>query len=96
MRASRSVVLLNRTVAARRDAGEAFRFAGRRPAGSTGLAEATSEADLIVNATSAGLHDGDGVGRAMGSGQTQAPIVTDLVYVPLITPVPSGRAAKMA
>jgi shikimate dehydrogenase len=43
------------------------------------------EADLIVNATSAGLHD-DGALEVPWASAKKTAIVTDLVYVPLVTP----------
>ena len=60
----RSVVGAEPHARARRDAGEAFRRSGSA-GGLDRLPNVLPDADLIVNATSAGLHDGDGLGRSM-------------------------------
>ena len=66
----RSVVLLNRTVA--RAEALARHFGGPVEAGGLDLlSEVLPVADLIINATSAGLHDGDGFGGAVESCQTR-------------------------
>jgi shikimate dehydrogenase len=49
------------------------------------LLGALPDADLIVNATSAGLHD-DGALDVRWRSAKRTAIVTDLIYVPLVTP----------
>jgi shikimate dehydrogenase len=49
------------------------------------MPDALPEADLIVNATSAGLHD-DGALNVPWRAAKRSAIVTDLIYVPLVTP----------
>jgi shikimate dehydrogenase len=79
----RSVILLNRTLS--RAESLARHFGSPVSAGGLDeLAEAISQADLIVNATSAGLHGGDGVVIPWAAARRRA-VVTDLVYAPLIT-----------
>ena len=75
---------------ARRGARAALRRARVRPAVSTGCRRRLPTADLIVNATSAGLHDGDGARRSLGGAPSRSAIATDLVYVPLVTPFLQG------
>ena len=53
------------------------------------MCEALAAADLIVNATSAGLHDGEGLVIPWHAARPGA-IATDLVYVPLVTPFLEG------
>jgi shikimate dehydrogenase len=78
-----SVILLNRTPS--RAENLARHFGSPVSAGGLDeLAEAISQSDLIVNATSAGLHDGDGVVMPWAAARRHA-VVTDLVYAPLIT-----------
>ena len=80
----RSVVLLNRTVA--RAETLARHFGSPVEAGGLDLlSEVLPFADLIINATSAGLHDGDGLVVPWKAARPGA-IATDLVYVPLVTP----------
>jgi shikimate dehydrogenase len=79
-----SVVVLNRTP--ERAAALARHFGAPVSAGGLDrLSELVPQADLIVNATSAGLHDGKALDVPWGlAGRTA--IATDLVYVPLVTP----------
>jgi shikimate dehydrogenase len=92
------------------DAGyEAIALANRTPARALALAkhfgapvtafdlEALNElierADFVVNATSAGLHDSAGLNVPWKRARRSA-IVTDLIYVPLITPFLQGAKAE--
>ena len=79
------VHVLNRTVERARELAD--RFGMRIHAAPIGaLAERLSGADLFVNTTSLGMDDTDAIAidfRAMRSGA----LVTDIVYVPLITPI---------
>ena len=84
----KSVVVLNRTVARAESLARHF----GQPVSAGGLdrlEEAISEADLIVNATSAGLHDGEGFVIPWAAAKRSA-VATDLVYVPLVTPFLQG------
>jgi shikimate dehydrogenase len=88
----RSVVLLNRTVT--RAEALAAHFGGPvRAAGFGDIAEALATADLVVNATSAGLHDGEGLVIPWHVAREDA-IATDLVYVPLVTPFLEGARQR--
>ncbi|MDQ0325422.1 shikimate dehydrogenase [Rhodopseudomonas julia] len=84
------IELVNRTE--RRAHDVAVRFADKvRPAGFDALAERLSSADLVINATSAGLSGAELTvpwDRAKDSA-----IVTDLTYVPLQTPFLRGAAS---
>jgi shikimate dehydrogenase len=79
----KSIVLLNRTVP-RAEALAAHFGDPVRAAGFAKLVEALPAADLVVNATSAGLHDGEDLVIPWHVARKSA-IATDLVYVPLIT-----------
>lgn len=80
----KSVALANRTVS--RAEGLARHFGTPISAhGLDALAELVPAADLIVNATSAGLHEGEALGVPWAAAKRGA-IATDLVYVPLVTP----------
>lgn len=79
-----SVALANRTVA--RAETLARHFGGPVTAyGLNALPDLVSASDLIVNATSAGLHD-DGGFSVPWRGAKRGAIATDLIYVPLVTP----------
>lgn len=82
------IALLNRTPAR---AEELTRHFGRpvEAGGLDHLADALAEADLIVNATSAGLHDEAGLVVPWHAARKSA-VATDLVYVPLVTPFLAG------
>jgi shikimate dehydrogenase len=85
------IVVLNRTI------GRATALADHfgRPVSAGGLDDLTmavADADLIVNATSAGLHDERSLEVPWREASPHA-IVTDLVYVPLVTPFLEGAAA---
>jgi shikimate dehydrogenase len=85
-----SVVVLNRTLS--RAEGLARHFAGPVIAGGLDrLPEVLATADLIVNATSAALHDAAGLDVPWRLAKRSA-IATDLVYVPLVTPFLSGAS----
>ncbi len=85
-----SVVVLNRTLARAEEL--ARHFGGPvRAGGLDRLPGALGEADLIVNATSAGLHGGEGLAIPWALASRRA-IATDLVYVPLVTPFLAGAA----
>ncbi len=87
-----SIVLLNRTVA--RAEALAAHFGGPvRAAGFAKLVEALPAADLVVNATSTGLHDGEGLVIPWHVARESA-IATDLVYVPLVTPFLEGARER--
>ena len=79
------VHVLNRTVGRARELAD--RFGPRVHAAPIGaLAERLAGADLFVNTTSLGMDDSDAIAidfTAMRSGA----LVTDIVYVPLITPI---------
>ena len=60
------------------------------------LADVLPAADLIINATSAGLHGGDEFGGRLERGADADAIATDLVYVPLVTPFLQQRRASAA
>jgi shikimate dehydrogenase len=88
----KSVVLLNRTLS--RAEALAAHFGGPvRAAGFGELVEALAAADFIVNATSAGLHDGEGLVIPWHAARESA-IATDLVYVPLVTPFLEGARQR--
>ncbi len=82
------IALLNRTPAR---AEELARHFGRsvEAGGFERLTEALGEADLVVNATSAGLLDEAGLVIPWNAAKTSA-VATDLVYVPLVTPFLEG------
>ena len=80
----KTVSLANRTVAR----AEALAKHFGKPVSAIGLDQldrAVPEADLIVNATSAGLHD-DGALDVSWRTAKKSAIATDLIYVPLVTP----------
>ncbi len=78
------IALLNRTPA--RAEALARHFGGLIQAGGLkALPDALSQADLVVNATSAELHDAGELVVPWAVAKTGA-VVTDLVYVPLMTP----------
>ena len=82
------ILLLNRTI--ERAELLARHFGGAvHTAGLDRLAEALKEADLVVNATSAGLHDGADLDVPWDMAKESA-IATDLVYVPLLTSFLAG------
>jgi len=88
----RSVVVLNRTVG--RAEGLAEHFGGSVSAdGLDRLADVLADADLVVNATSASLHDGPAFDIPWRVARRSA-VVTDLVYVPLITQFLGGARAE--
>ncbi|MBK1623399.1 shikimate dehydrogenase [Afifella marina] len=84
------IELLNRTEARAREVAE--RFPGKvRAFGLDALASRLSSADLVINATSAGL-----AGAELSvpwDGAKDSAIVTDLTYVPLQTPFLRGAAS---
>jgi shikimate dehydrogenase len=86
------VRIVNRTVERAREL--AYRFRG----GATGhswnaLADLLSDADLLVNTTSLGMHGEDVTVPKLGNLPEHA-IVTDIVYVPLQTPLLAAAAAR--
>ena len=86
------ILLLNRTMA--RAGALAKHFGSPVVAGGLDqLPEMLAHADLIVNATSAGLHDGDGLVVPWKNARAGA-IATDLVYVPLVTPFLQAAQAR--
>ncbi len=86
------ITLLNRTV--ERAQVLARHFAGPIHAvGLDKLADALAEADLVVNASSAGLHDGAGLDIPWNAAKKDA-VATDLVYVPLVTPFLEGAGQR--
>jgi len=87
-----SIVLLNRTVARAEALAEHF-GAPVVAAGFGKLVEALASADLVVNATSAGLHGGEGFVIPWHAAKESA-IATDLVYVPLVTPFLEGARER--
>lgn len=76
--------LLNRTLG-RAETLAALFGAVVRPGGLDQVHERLAQADLIVNATSAGLHDGTMLPIDWSRAPAEA-IATDLIYVPLVTP----------
>ena len=88
----KSVVVLNRTPA-RADA-LAAHFGGPVLAGGMDrLTDVLPDSDLIINASSAGLHDGESVFIPWASANRRA-VATDLTYVPLITPFLRGASGS--
>jgi shikimate dehydrogenase len=87
-----AVHVLNRTEARGRELAD--RFGPRIQAGPlTALAERLAGADLFVNTTSLGMDDSQAIDidfTAMRSGA----LVTDIVYVPLITPILAQAKAQ--
>jgi shikimate dehydrogenase len=84
----KSVVVLNRTLA--RAEALARHFGDPVSAGGlVALPAVIAEADLVVNATSAGLHGEEGLVVPWHAAKTGA-IATDLIYVPLVTPFLKG------
>ena len=86
------VRIVNRTVERARDL--SYRFRG----GATGhpwsaLADLLSDADLLVNTTSLGMHGDNAMVPNLESLPEHA-IVTDIVYVPLQTPLLAAAAAR--
>ncbi len=86
------IALLNRTVAR---AEALARHFGKpiEPDGLDRLETALADADLIVNATAAGLHEGEGLDVPWDAAKVGA-IATDLVYVPRVTPFLAGAEAR--
>ena len=88
----KSVVVLNRTLA--RAETLARHFGDPVLAGDLDrLTDVLPDADIIVNASAAGLHDADGMFVPWDAANRRA-IVTDLVYVPLITPFLRGASGS--
>jgi shikimate dehydrogenase len=88
----RSVVVLNRTLG--RAEALAAHFGGSILAGGMDrLTDVLPDADLIINASSAGLHDGEGVFIPWNAANRGA-IATDLTYVPLVTPFLRGASGS--
>jgi shikimate dehydrogenase len=88
----KTVSLANRT----RARAEALAKHFGEPVSAIGLDElpaAFPEADLIVNATSAGLHDADTIDAPWRVAKGSA-IATDLIYVPLVTPFLSNARER--
>jgi shikimate dehydrogenase len=80
----RSIAVLNRTP--ERAESLARHFGNPVTSGSLdGLADAVATADLIVNTTSAGLHDEERLAVPWAAAK-RGTIATDLTYVPLVTP----------
>jgi len=87
-----TVDLLNRTPA--RAAALAAHFGKAvRPGGLDLVPKLLPSADLIINATSAGLHDDAGLAIDWQAARSSA-IATDLVYVPLVTPFLAAAADR--
>jgi shikimate dehydrogenase len=87
----REVFVLNRTPA--RAAALVAHFGGPvRAADPAALLEMLPRANIVVNATAAGLHGEDGFAVDWGAARADA-IATDLVYVPLMTPFLREAAA---
>lgn len=87
----KSVIVLNRTV----ERAQALAAHFGEPVMAGGLERLTDvlpDADLIVNASSAGLHDGEGISIPWNAANHRA-IATDLIYVPLITPFLRGASS---
>jgi shikimate dehydrogenase len=83
-----SVLVLNRTLP--RAEALAGHFGDPVSAGAlSALPEALASADLVVNATSAGLHGAANLVVPWANAKPGA-VVTDLVYVPLVTPFLAG------
>ncbi len=88
----KSVTVLNRTP--ERASALAAHFGDAVRAGGLDAVEAAvPEADLIVNATSAGLHGKDALNIPWRAARRTA-TVTDLLYVPLVTPFLAGAKAE--
>jgi shikimate dehydrogenase len=90
-RGIKDIRIVNRTV--ERAVELAHRFGGGVSAhGTAALAELLGDADLLVNTTSVGMHGGDAPADV-----TRLPdhaIVTDIVYVPLLTPLLAAASAR--
>jgi len=84
--------LLNRTEARARDLAAFFADARISPGGLEKLGEALRQADLVVNATSAGLHGAPALDIPWEMARPGA-LATDLVYVPLKTRFLAGAEA---
>ncbi|MBZ8133531.1 shikimate dehydrogenase [Afifella sp. IM 167] len=84
--------LLNRTEARAHELAAFFGDGRVTPGSLQGLAAALSRADLVVNATSAGLHGAPGLDLPWDTAKPDA-LATDLVYVPLKTPFLAGAEA---
>jgi len=63
------------------------------PGGLDALRDTLGKARLVVNTTSAGLHDGEPLALDWGKARDDA-VATDLTYVPLVTPFLAGAAAR--
>jgi shikimate dehydrogenase len=86
-----SVTVVNRTPG--RAETLARKFGARvSAAGVDALADALANADVVVNATSAGLH-GEGLPEIDWTQAKPRALVTDLTYVPLMTPFLTEAAA---
>ena len=91
-RGFRAVHVLNRTEARGQELAD--RFGPRIHAGPmTVLAERLAGADLFVNTTSLGMDDSDAIDIDFTDRRTGA-LVTDIVYVPLITPILTQAKAQ--
>jgi shikimate dehydrogenase len=88
----RRIALLNRTVARAEQLARHF-GASIHAAGLDQMADALAAADLVVNTTSTGLHEGDPLEISWRAAKKSA-IATDLVYVPLMTPFLEGARAQ--
>lgn len=87
-----SVTIINRTAARAHELATIFGLPVTSGA-LDDLPEALTRADLVVNATSAGLADGTDLPVDWSLARPDA-IATDLVYVPLMTPFLRGAAAR--
>jgi shikimate dehydrogenase len=87
-----SIHLVNRTVARAESLASHF-GAPVSAAPLTALPDLLPGADLIVNATSAGMAGHDGLDMDWGTARKNA-IATDLVYAPLVTPFLAGAAER--
>ena len=88
----RCIVIANRTVS-RAEALAAHFGAAVDGAGLEAVATALPASDLVVNTTAAGLHGADPLAIDW-SGARHDAIVTDLTYVPLLTPFLDAAAAR--
>jgi shikimate dehydrogenase len=87
------IALLNRTVARAEQLARHFGGASIHAAGLDQMANALAEADLVVNATSAGLNGVAALDVPWRAAKRSA-VVTDLVYVPLVTPFLEGARVQ--
>jgi shikimate dehydrogenase len=88
----REIRVVNRTVERARDLADRF-GASVSAHGWEGLPELLADADLLVNTTSIGMagHDGAAVDLAP---LKESAVVTDIVYVPLTTPLLAAARAR--